>query len=155
MASTYDEVVDAFLAAREIEFSRPDDHTWLFRLAGDRDLAWFVSIVVIEEHDHVIVHGELPVDVPPPLRADLATWAARANRGLPIGNFEVDLDNGGVWCKTSIDVEGDELSDALLHNLVAANHALIDRYAAPLAAWVAGDAPGPEEAVMVAEGFDP
>lgn len=155
MTSAFDAVIDAFLAEREMDVARPDAETWLFRLGGDHDLTWYVSIVVVPELDQVIVHGELPVDVPPPLRADLATWAARANRGLPIGNFEVDLDNGGVWCKTSIDVEGDELSDALLHNLVAANHALIDRYAAPLAAWVAGDAPGPEEAVMVAEGFDP
>ena len=154
MAGDYAGVVDAFLAAREIEAHRSDEQTWLFKLAGE-DLSWLTSIVVLAENDQVLVHGELPVEVPPPLRADLATWAARANRGLPIGNFEVDVDDGGVWCKTSLDVEGDELTDALLHNLVAANHALIDRYGAPFVAWINGEAPGPEEAVLVAEGFEP
>jgi hypothetical protein len=150
----YDEVVEAFLAARDIEAEREDERTWIFRLAGE-ERSWLVSIVVIAQNDQVVVHGEVPVDVPPPRRADLATWAARANRGLPIGNFEVDVDTGGVWCKSSIDVEGDELSDALLDNLLAAVHALLERYAGPLIDWVEGRAPGPEEAVLVAEGFDP
>lgn len=147
-------VVEAFLAGRDIEFDRPDPQTWLFRLEGSAG-AWFTSIVVVEENDQVIVHGELPVDVAPTQRADLAEWAARANRGLPVGNFEVDLDDGGVWCKTSIDVEDTELSDELLNNLVATNHALIDRYGPPLHAWLEGDLDGPDVAVMVAEGVDP
>jgi hypothetical protein len=152
--ATYDEVVESFLTARGLEAEREDERTWLFRLAGE-ELSWLVSIVVLAQNDQIVVHGEVPVDVPPPLRSDLATWAARANRGLPIGNFEVDVDTGGVWCKSSIDVEGDELSDALLDNLVAAVDALLDRYAGPLVEWIEGRAPGPDEAVLVAEGFDP
>lgn len=151
---TADEVIDGFLADREIEFERVDPTTWLFRLEGTAG-AWFTSITVVPENDQVIVHGELPVEVAPAQRAELAEWSARANRGLPVGNFEVDLESGGVWCKTSIDVEDAELTDALLHNLVATNHALVDRYGPGLHAWLSGELPGPDVAVMVAEGYDP
>jgi Putative bacterial sensory transduction regulator len=71
-------------------------------------------------------------------RPELAEWAARANRGLPMVNFEVDLDQGGVWFTTSIDVE-DELWNALLENLIAANFITTDRYLGTLRRWLDGE----------------
>lgn len=148
------DTIDAFLDSRGVMASRPDPETWVFQLSGNT-AKWFVQITLVEEFDQVLVYAELPVTVPPPQREALATWAARANRGLPVGNFEVDVDEGGVWCKTSVDVEGTELSEALLHNMVATNNALTDRYLGPLQRWIQGDLDGPEEAVMAAEGFEP
>lgn len=148
------DTIGAYLTTRDIAFERVDEETYLFRLAGDGDTSWFTSISAVVELDQVIVLGELPVAVPPPCRRELGVWSARANRGLPVGNFEVDLDNGGVWAKTSIDVEDDALSDALLENLVGTNHALVGRFLPSLAAWLAGDIVGPDEAAMAAQGFD-
>lgn len=143
------DVVTDFLSARGIEFDRVDDETYLFRLRGS-DAEWFVSLSVVAEHEQVIVYAELPVDVDGAHRPGLAVWAARANRGLPIGNFEVDLDDGGVWAKTSLDVEGDELTDALLQNVVGSNHALVDRHLGGLRRWLAGGLDSPEAAVDAA-----
>lgn len=147
-------VVSAFLERRGIPYQRPDAETFLFRLEGSES-TWFTSVSVVPVNAQVIVYGELPVDVDPPHRPDLATWAARANRGLPVGGFEVDLDDGGVWAKTSLDVEGDDLSDALVENLVGTNHALVERYLPGLQRWLTGELAGPEEAVMLARGFGP
>ncbi len=61
-------------------------------------------------------------------RAALAEFVTRANFGLVVGNFEMDMDDGEVRYKTSIDVEGDRLSTALLHQLVRVNLEMMDKY---------------------------
>jgi len=45
-----------------------------------------------------------------------------------IGNFELDFAEGEVAYKTSIDVEGDRLSFALIQQLVYANVTMMDKY---------------------------
>lgn len=146
-------LIDDYFHSREMAFHRPDPTTWLVKVAGSGDHSWYLQVTTVEEHDQLLVYSDMPVEVPPPRRPGLAVWAARANRGLPVGNFEVDLDTGDVWCKTSLDHEGDELSDALLDNLLFTNFSLVDRYLDPLLRWVAGEIDGPERAVMVAEDF--
>jgi hypothetical protein len=44
-----------------------------------------------------------------------------ANYDMIIGNFELDLRDGEVRYKTSIDFEGDRLSFAYINNLVYTN----------------------------------
>lgn len=61
-------------------------------------------------------------------RAALAEFVTRANFGMVVGNFELDMDDGEVRYKTSIDVEGDRLSTALLHQLVRVNLEMMDKY---------------------------
>jgi len=41
-------------------------------------------------------------------------FLTRANYGMMIGNFEMDFTDGEIRYKTSIDVEGDKLSSALI-----------------------------------------
>ena len=52
----------------------------------------------------------------------------RANYGMMIGNFEMDFTDGEIHYKTSIDVEGDKLSSALIKRLVYANVMMMDEY---------------------------
>ena len=72
----------------------------------------------------------------------MATYLTLANYGLLVGNFEMNLDDGELRYKTSLDFEGlDELPLQLVRNLVAANVRTMERYLPGLAA--------------VAEGADP
>lgn len=80
--------------------------------------------------------------VPEERRPALALFLTRANYGLIIGNFEMDLDDGEVRFKTSIDVEDDRLSTALLRHLVDVNIEMMDKYL-----------PGMQ--AVVEEGIDP
>jgi hypothetical protein len=52
----------------------------------------------------------------------------RANYGMIVGNFEIDLDDGEVRYKTSVDVEGVTATRQLIQNLVAPNVITMDRY---------------------------
>jgi hypothetical protein len=76
----------------------------------------------------VAVYSILSVAVPADRRARVAELLTRANYGLIIGNFELDLDDGELRFKTSIDFAGDRLSGALLAMLIEHNLDAFDRY---------------------------
>jgi hypothetical protein len=81
-----------------------------------------------EEQFIVFFYSLCPVNVSEERRLMVAEFITRANYGLKVGNFEMDIDDGEVRFKTSIDVEKAELSRALVSNLVYANVWTMDRY---------------------------
>jgi len=71
-------------------------------------------------------------------KVGVALYLTRANYGLVIGNFELDLDDGEVRLKASIDVEGATLTEALVDHLVIAGAVTTDRYIPGLQAVIDG-----------------
>ena len=84
--------------------------------------------IVNEEGQTFQFISSFPVKVPENKRLLIAEFFTRANYGLNIGNFEMDFEDGDIRCRTSIDVEGDRLTPALVSNLVSTNIVLIDYY---------------------------
>ena len=84
-------------------------------------------------------------------RLAMAEFITRANFGLIIGNFEMDLSDGEVRFKTSIDVDGDRLSTALLRQLIDVNLEMMDKYLPGMLAVIDTDI-SPEMAVRAVEG---
>ena len=92
------------------DFEELDDDTALgWRMSGP-DGSWSSFAVAREDEGRFAVYSVLDGVIPEQLRADAAELLARANWGLPIGNWELDMDDGTVRCKTSIDIGGDRLS---------------------------------------------
>lgn len=81
-----------------------------------------------EDQYRFLFYSVCAVNTPEPRRAAMAEFITRANYGLIIGNFELDLSDGEVRFKTSIDVEGDELTPALIKQMVYANVLTFDKY---------------------------
>ena len=140
MAAIYDAVVAYFekrgttvVAISDVALSAP--------VAGVNG-AWTVFATVREAESQLLLHSVLPENVDVDRRAELVLFITRANFGLVIGNFEIDLDDGELRFKTSIDVEGDELTDALIDNLLLANVTMMDRYLPGIRAVVNGTAAG-------------
>jgi hypothetical protein len=96
---------------------------------------------VDEEKCWLIFYSYMPVNAPPEKMAQAAEFVTRANRGMRIGNFELDFDDGEIRYKTSIDVEGGELSSKMIDNLLRANLSTINRYFAGLMELIYGDKP--------------
>jgi hypothetical protein len=94
---------------------------------------------VDEEKDWLIFYSYLPVNAPPEKTTEVAEFVCRANRGMRIGNFELDYDDGEIRYKTSIDVEGGELKDKMIDNLLRANLTTTDRYFNGLMELIYGD----------------
>jgi hypothetical protein len=112
------------------------------------DLSWCVFARTLEAEQEVAIYSSSPVEVAPERRQAMSELVTRANFGLVIGNFELDLADGELRFKTSIDVEGDRLSEALVRNLVFANLAVTRRY---LPAVLAVSRFGADPAAAVAE----
>jgi hypothetical protein len=113
---------------------------------------WTVHALARESDHQVLVHSVVDEDVTPELRTPLALFLTRANFGLVLGNFELDLDDGELRYKTSIDVEGAELTEALLDHVVLANVATTDHYLPGIRAVLAGADPAAAVAEVEASG---
>jgi len=99
---------------------------------------------VDEEKCWLIFYSYMPENSPPEKITAVAEFLSRANRGMRIGNFELDYDDGEVRYKTSIDVEGGELSNKMIDNLLRANLTTIDRYFSGLMELIYGEKPAAE-----------
>ena len=96
---------------------------------------------VDEESSWLIFYSYLPVNVPPEKLAAAAEFISRANRGLRIGNFELDFEDGEVRYKTSIDIEGGELVNKIIDNLLRANLSTMNRYFSGIMGVIYGERP--------------
>ena len=122
------ETVQTFFTDEEWYFMQLDTRPILkMGFKGDSG-EWTCYAQVNEEQYIFYFYSVIPVNVPDDKRAEVAEFITRANYGLKIGNFEMDYSDGEVRYKTSVDVENDELTSALISNLVYANIWTTDRY---------------------------
>jgi hypothetical protein len=99
---------------------------------------WILLAQAFEDRDQAVIYSMRVEPVPPERREPVALLLTRANYGLFLGNFEMDLDDGEVRFKTSLDFGGVEPSDALVQPLVGFNVATMDRYLPAIDAVVDG-----------------
>ncbi|MEG4395801.1 YbjN domain-containing protein [Microcoleus sp. BROC3] len=81
-----------------------------------------------EQQQQMVFYSMCPVNVPENKLMAVAEFLTRANSGMILGNFELDFTDGEIRYKTSIDVEGDRVSFALIKRLVYANVTMMDEY---------------------------
>lgn len=90
--------------------------------------SWIVVAQSREPEQQLLVWSALIEPVPPERRAAVGDYLNQVNYGLSIGNFELDFTDGEVRFKTSVDVEGGELTETMLKNLLYLNVTTMDRY---------------------------
>jgi len=86
---------------------------------------WFLARPVEQQ---LMFYSRAPVNAPPARRAALAEFFTRANYGMVVGNFELDLVDGEMRYKVSCDVEGIELNQVFLKNMTYTAVVTLDRY---------------------------
>ncbi|MBW4501599.1 MAG: YbjN domain-containing protein [Scytonema hyalinum WJT4-NPBG1] len=91
------------------------------------------------EQQQFVFYSVCPVNAPEDKRLAIAEYLTRANYGIVIGNFELDFADGEISYKTSIDVEGDRLSSALIKRVVYANVTMMDEYLPGIMSVIYGD----------------
>ena len=97
---------------------------------------WRFVVMVREKLGQVICYSILEEAVSPPRMDAAMRLATIVNSRLAVGSFELDLSSGEWAFRTSIDVEGDRLSEALFETLADANLAQFDRHFAAISAIV-------------------
>lgn len=145
------ETMTAFFTDDEWPFV-PDESSASLRAAfrGDNG-EWTCYAQVKEEQSQFLFYSVVPLNVPGDRRPAMAEFLTRANYGLPLGNFEMDFADGEVRFKTSIDVEDDRLSEALIRNAVYMNLFTLDKYLPGIMAVMYGDVT-PVQAIAEIEG---
>ncbi|MFN6525457.1 YbjN domain-containing protein [Nostoc sp. ChiSLP03a] len=102
------------------------------------------------KQNQFVFYSICPVNAPENKRLAVAEFLTRANSGMMIGNFELDFTDGEISYKTSIDVEGDRLSFALIQRVVYANVTMMDEYLPGIMSVIYGNV-SPEEAIAKIE----
>jgi len=111
---------------------------------------WDCYLQTNEEYDECSFYSVCPETISQDKIDEINEFITRANYGLPIGNFEMNLDTGEVRCKTSIDVEGNMLNFPLLNRLIEVNICLMERYLPGITAILDKNI-SPEDAILLVE----
>ena len=143
------DIVLGFLESEGIPF---DEAEGILRLAFSGENGRFTAYLRVNETTGVIVLYALsPVSAPPARLGAATELVARLNFGHTLGNLEPDVESGELRFKTSLDVEGEELTEGLVANLVYANIASLDQMLPALTACLVKGA-NPADAVRAIAG---
>lgn len=128
MAETLTAVVKKMLDKEGIEAAESGDPPALgFGVQGDNG-EWACFVRVDEERQVVAFYSLSPISAEESRMADMVELVTRANWGLAVGNIEIDLDDGEIRVKTSMDLEGAKPSPALLKRMLYANLGVMDLF---------------------------
>jgi len=149
LASLFDILIDFLTEDGWAPEALPDERVVRVQVRGENG-EWSAFAHVREEQQQVVVYSALPINAPHPRRAAVMEFVVRANYGLTIGNFDLDADDGELRFRTSLDVQGDRLSPALLRQLLWTNVGTSDKYLPGLRAVIEDEA-APGHAVQRVE----
>jgi hypothetical protein len=145
------DVLRAFFESEGINVETADDGR-VMRVAFQGENGRFLGFVRAGDAAGVLVLYTLcPIEVPADRMSDALELVARLNSTSVLGNLELDVDAGTMRYKTSIDVEGAELTEDLVANLVWSNVASLDRMLPAITAVVVKGA-RPRDAAQAIEG---
>jgi len=141
-----------------LQFFTQDDWTYT-KIQGEPTLRlafqgknghWPCYAQILEDTQKLAFYSLSPTKAPKAQRSAIAEFISRTNYGMILGNFELDYTDGEIRYKTSIDVEGDRLTPALIKNLVYTNVMTMDQYLPGLLAVLEQNAT-PEQAIHLVE----
>ena len=112
---------------------------------------WTCFAQALEDLYQFVFYSVCANNAPEDKRPAMAEFITRANYGMRIGNFEMDFSDGEIRYKTSIDVEDDELTPALIKQLLYANVMTMNRYLPGIMSVLYGNV-SPADAIAEIEG---
>lgn len=133
------EIVQDFFSSHGWPYTHIQGETVLVMNFSGRSGNWSCYAQAKDDRDQFIFYSVCPVKASEEKRMLMAEFLTRANFGLTLGNFEMDFHDGEVRYKTSIDVEDDRLSEALIKQIVHANVMIMDHYLPGILSVLFGD----------------
>lgn len=98
------------------------------------------TFLVRQEKEQVVFYVQLPTKTPEGRQREAMEFITRANYGMNIGNFEMDLQDGEIRFKVSLDVEAGVLSNSMVRNMMSVAFLTVDRYFPGLMSVLFGNA---------------
>jgi hypothetical protein len=127
------QIVTSFLEEKGWPYAELPDGSLRLTFAGVSG-QFDCRAAIDEDRSTVTFFALFPGPVPGDRAGAVLELLNRANLNLVIGNFEYDPGPGQVRCRTSINVDDDRLTPALLSHVVYASLLAMDRYLPAFAA---------------------
>jgi hypothetical protein len=99
---------------------------------------WLLYAVADEELSQSVFYSIYPDAVPPGRRLEVAQLVSRINYDLTIGSFDLDMEEGTLRFRTSLDFEGSEPDPTVIRTLALANVATMDQFYRAIGSVVSG-----------------
>ncbi|NES86249.1 MAG: YbjN domain-containing protein [Moorea sp. SIO2B7] len=123
----FEAIID-FFKAEEWQFQIIQEQQTLRLIFKGNNGQWDCYARAREKQQQFVFYSICPIKILDSKIQAIAEFIARANYGMIIGNFELNFTNGEIRYKTSIDVQGDLISSALIKQVVYANVTMMDEY---------------------------
>lgn len=146
--------VRTFLDAADVRYRTRDEVRVIeagFKLESGR---FPVFIQVQDEPTLVVVITELPLTIPEALRPQAAEVVARANHGLRLGHFDLDMSDGEVTYRATMPAGEDGIERDPFESLMRASLWTVDKYHRAFGRLVFGDDLSPAEVIAEVEMAD-
>ena len=140
MSPTFD-LITSYLAERHVPVKQVEGQEVLAMVIDGANGSFQCSAGLLQGWDLFFVHSFGAELCPKHLRLAMAEFLTRINYGLFSGAFELDLEDGEIRAKTSVDFRGSQLDMALVRNAVETNWLLMDRHLPGLQAILRGESP--------------
>jgi hypothetical protein len=111
---------------------------------------WDCLAVVLEPSGFFLFYSMCPYTCPLEQLPTMIEFLHRANYGLNLGNFELNVDDGEIRFKTSLRIDGERVPYKLCQSLVHHNVLVMDEYMPGIRSIVQEDMSA-EAAIMIVE----
>jgi hypothetical protein len=140
-----------FFREDEWPFTEMEGKTILRTGFSGKNGKWTCFAQAREDQSQLIFYSVCPNAAPEDRRIPAMEFITRANYELVVGNYEMDLRDGEIRYKTSVDVEGTEISPALIRQVVYFNVMTMNKYLPGLMSVLYANVT-PEQAIRQIEG---
>lgn len=123
-----------------------------FGMSGKGKIKNFTYIIVVQESDYT-VYAVAPIGCDSgnaKMLSAMAEYICRANYGLRQGNFELDMRDGEIRCKSFVDCEGITPTSEMIRNSIHVPALMYLRYGDGIVDIIFGNATA-EEAIRKCE----
>lgn len=117
-----------FFSEEDWEFTKLQGELTLRLACQGKNGRWNCFAIANETQERFLFYSLCPLEIPSIHRMAISEFLTYVNYGISIGNFELDFTSGEIRYKTSIDVEGDRLTYALIKRLVYTNVTMMNEY---------------------------
>lgn len=122
------ETVESFFKNDEWPYTQLEGKSVLRTGFNGNNGQWTCYAQERTDQEQMVFYSVFPIKAPQDKLYTVAEFITRANYGMVIGNFEMDFNDGEIRYKTSLDVEGESLTEGLIHHIVYANVFTMDKY---------------------------
>jgi Family of unknown function (DUF1790). len=146
--STLSSALETFLTNEGWNFTNDDEKQFHLGINGANGS--YKGYFVVDD-PKLYFYFNIPYNIPENKRQAICEYICRANYGLYLGNFEMDMSDGELRYKTSVNWAEDAVpSDEMFHALIYLNATTVDKYFTGVNAVVYGGI-SPEKAVADVE----